>query len=166
MNDENLKKGKATQFNSGEMAAREAQKLSVAARREKKSMRDRLLLLMEAGADGNDSNGDTVAAALMAKAKGGDLKAIRLLGEYLGEFKQKLEIEDTTPTMTKEEAEAIYNVGIKKTVEHINMRIEASKRGEPEPPQPETSKMYFMAQDILGIKPEQVGSDIMNLLGK
>ena len=82
-NEENLKKGKATQFKSGEEAARNGKKggeASAKARAERKTLKEELLLLL--------SEGDTqkkVSAALIKKAKSGNVKAFEVLRDTIGE---------------------------------------------------------------------------------
>ncbi len=82
-NEENLKKGKATQFKSGEEAARNGKKggeASARARAERKTLKEELLLLL--------SEGDTqkkVSAALIKKAKSGNVKAFEVLRDTIGE---------------------------------------------------------------------------------
>lgn len=82
-NEENLKKGKATQFSSGEEAARNGKKggeASAKARAERKTLKEELLLLL--------SEGDTqkkVSAALIKKAKSGNVKAFEVIRDTIGE---------------------------------------------------------------------------------
>lgn len=82
-NAENLKKGKATQFSSGEEAAKNGKKggeASAKARAERKTLKEELLLLL--------SEGDTqkkVSTALIKKAKSGNVKAFEVLRDTIGE---------------------------------------------------------------------------------
>ena len=82
-NEENLKRGKATQFKSGEEAARNGKmggEASAKARAERKTLKEELLLLL--------SEGDTqkkVSAALIKKAKSGNVKAFEVLRDTIGE---------------------------------------------------------------------------------
>ena len=82
-NEENLKKGKATRFKSGEEAARNGKKggeASAKARAERKTLKEELLLLL--------SEGDTqkkVSAALIKKAKSGNVKAFEVIRDTIGE---------------------------------------------------------------------------------
>lgn len=96
MNNENLKPMSERTAEERRELTRRGGIASGQARREKKTIRQRLALLMEEPAAGeNETNGDKVAAALMKKAAAGDLKAIRLIGEYMGEFTQRVELEQT-----------------------------------------------------------------------
>lgn len=106
-NEENLKKGKATQFRSGEEAAKNGKKggqASGKSRREKKAFRERLEILMqlpvEQGdrlnlddvkslSDFDDANAlatDIIAVQLMSRAMGGDLNAIKLALSITGQL--------------------------------------------------------------------------------
>lgn len=82
-NEENLKKGKATQFKSGEEAARNGKKggeASAKARAERKTLKEELLLLLS---EGNTQK--KVSAALIKKAKSGNVKAFEVLRDTIGE---------------------------------------------------------------------------------
>lgn len=97
MNDKNLKPFNQRTTSEQREIARAGGIASGEARRKNKTIRERLLLIMEERTDsGGATLADKVAAALMQKAAAGDLKAIRLLGEYLGEFKQKVELQSET----------------------------------------------------------------------
>lgn len=92
MNDENLKKGKATQFRSGEEAATAGRKGGIAsgkARRARRSMRDALEELLAntySGADGRELDGTTLLMiAAMNKARKGDLRALEFIRSTVGE---------------------------------------------------------------------------------
>ena len=83
MNDENLKKGKGTQFKTGEDAAQKGKKGGIAsgeAKRERKTLKEELLQLL--------SEGDTqrkVSLALIKKAKSGNTKAFEVIRDTIGE---------------------------------------------------------------------------------
>ena len=114
--------------------------------------------MMEEGAEGGGVTfADKVTAAILEKAAAGDLKAIRLMGEYLGEFKQKVEFEDKTPEMTIEEAEAIYKIGIERKWNELLAQIDG-KDNECKPP----TRLFNEAAAMLGKSPEYIASDIMN----
>lgn len=122
------------------------------ARREKKLLRERLLLLMDVTNQAAETtNGDRVAAKLMEKALRGDLKAIRLLGEFLGEFRQHIEVE-TSPRITTEEAETIVNLRIKRTAEAIIAGAVPDKE----------TQLERDAVELLGLKPEELMARIMH----
>lgn len=82
-NEENLKKGKATQFKSGEEAARNGKKggeASAKARAERKTLKEELLILL--------SEGDTqkkVATALIKKAMSRNVRAFEVIRDTIGE---------------------------------------------------------------------------------
>ena len=82
-NEENLKTVKATQFKSGEEAARNGKKggeASAKARAERKTLKEELLLLLS---EGNTQK--KVSAALIKKAKSGNVKAFEVLRDTIGE---------------------------------------------------------------------------------
>ena len=96
-NDENLKKGEATQFKCGEDAAKKA-RASAASRRRKRQFRDELEMLLpltDKGKDGqpiiNPLTGrkqtvqQSITMQLLLKARKGDVKAAKLIFEVLGE---------------------------------------------------------------------------------
>ncbi len=153
MNENNLIQNKGLSSDQARENGRIGGIASGEARRRKKAMKERLLLLMEEPSqiDQATSNGDKMAAALMAKAADGDLKAIRLIGEYLGDFKQKIEFEDTTPKMTIEEAKALYEVGCR-------LKAEAICSGEA----PLILPLFDESCKMLGKLPSDVVRDIMN----
>lgn len=102
MNNHNLKKGVATQYKSGEKATREAGKKggikSGEAKRKKKSMREKMELLLSLPADDTDAdnlkalgispddidNEMIIIKALFDKAATGDINAIREVRNILG----------------------------------------------------------------------------------
>lgn len=55
------------------------------ARRLKKSIRDRLVMLLETKCDGGITNADAIAMAIMEKAKRGDVQAFATLRDTVGE---------------------------------------------------------------------------------
>ena len=104
MNNENLTRGVATQFRSGEEAARSGQKggvLSGEARRERKKLRQRLLECGEAlvtTEQGEQIESETaIAIEIVRRATAGDLKAIRLYAEITGQLVHKYETQDVPP---------------------------------------------------------------------
>lgn len=92
-NNENLKKGKATQFKSGEEAVKNGRKGGIAsgeAKREKKLIKDRILERM------GESDWDTMIDNLISRAMETD-KAFELLRDTVGQKpseKVDLSIED------------------------------------------------------------------------
>jgi hypothetical protein len=102
LNDENLKKGKATQFKAGEEQASIARKGGIASGQARKKKRDaqqaanfvlslapsegnmRNLELLGMTEDDNVSNMEVIMARLALKAIGGDVNAARLLVEISG----------------------------------------------------------------------------------
>lgn len=105
---QNLENGKATQFLSGEEAAKSGSKggkKSVAVRRQRKTFAEALeillqmplkpgevtpledVLTMEDGKKANLTVNDAIMLKLICKAKAGDPKAIELIREQIGEAK-------------------------------------------------------------------------------
>lgn len=100
MNDENLKKGKATQIKSGEEAARMGRKggkASVRVRRDKRELREILTILLElpySDAEGHPgvspitgkplSNGEALMTTAFQKAMGGNMQALDKILDILG----------------------------------------------------------------------------------
>ena len=108
-NEENLKKGQATQFRSGEEAARNGQKGGVASgvsRRRKKTMQQTVTALLGAGLDAGESEfvelvrprllalgidmddatyQDVLLAGILLKAMKGDVRAAEFIRDTVGE---------------------------------------------------------------------------------
>lgn len=109
-NEENLKKGKATQFRSGEEAARNGQKGGVASgasRRRRKAMKQTVNTLLGAGLDAGEGEfleeiikprllalgidvedatyQDVLLAGVMLKAMKGDVRAAEFIRDTVGE---------------------------------------------------------------------------------
>lgn len=102
-NEENLKKGKATQFKSGEEQKKlssEAGKASGRSKRRKKALKQRLIAAMECGVENDTArkiartigvapedatNYDVIVARLVLQAFKGDTRAMQMIFEYLGE---------------------------------------------------------------------------------
>jgi len=117
MNDENLIPFNERTPSELREIASNAGKRSGEARREKKSIRDRIEMIMNEENPDGVTIADTIAATLLEQSRFGDLKAIRLLGDYLGEFKRKIEIEsedDGKPRIEEYEAIAILRAGHEK----------------------------------------------------
>lgn len=93
----------------------EGGKASGEARREKKTMRTRLDYLLSTTDKQGNERGDQVAEAIVTAAVTGNMKAAKLIGDYCGEFKQRIEVEEVQepPAMTEGEAAAIYIEGLK-----------------------------------------------------
>lgn len=76
--------------------ARAGGKASAAAKKERKSLKDALLALLEMehkGKNGEIAKGyEVIAIGLYNKAMHGDTKAIKLLSELVGEYKQQTDI--------------------------------------------------------------------------
>lgn len=162
MNEQNLKplnkrtkdEQRAIQQNGG-IASGEA-------RRKNRDMKQRLLLLMDEActADTDTTNGDMMAASLMAQAVSGDLKAVRLVGDFLGDFKQRIELEENAKiTMTKDEAAAIYWAGIKNRARHIES---CGKAGQGITPYEDNSVLFEAAKNELGKENAQIINDVMS----
>ena len=104
-NEKNLEKGKATQFKKGEKAKESGKKGGVAsgeARRERKTLKEELLLLL--------SEGDTqkkVSSALIKKAQSGDVKAFIAIRDTIGEKPMEKII---TSTIDPEVAREVENM--------------------------------------------------------
>lgn len=87
----NLQKGKATQFGArGESAAREAQKKSVAAHEERKTMREAFLILLaepitKDGSPTGKNTQDAMIAGVMKRAVAGDVRAAEFIRDTIGE---------------------------------------------------------------------------------
>ena len=116
-NEENLKKGKATQFKSGEEAARNGKKggeASAKARAERKTLKEELLLLL--------SEGDTqkkVSAALIKKAKSGNVKAFEVLRDTIGEKPmEKIITSSVDPETIAEVEKMVLGISESKEEEH------------------------------------------------
>jgi len=100
----NLKNTEQTQFRTGSEQVEVARAGGIAsgiARRERKMLRERLLLMGEqeitnkAGEHGIAE--DIIAMQLRNKAVGGDLKAMRLYAELTGQLTTKVEVEQCPP---------------------------------------------------------------------
>lgn len=92
MNDENLLKGEATRFRSGEQAANAGRKGGIAsgkAKKARKTMREvleELLANTYQGADGRELDGTTLLMiAAVNKARKGDLRALEFIRSTIGE---------------------------------------------------------------------------------
>ena len=82
-NEENLKKGKETQFRTGEEQAKVARKGGIAsgeARRQRKTLREELIMLLEM----NDNN-NKISVALLERALKGDIQAFTTIRDTIGE---------------------------------------------------------------------------------
>lgn len=104
----NLKNTEQTQFRTGSEQVEVARAGGIAsgiARRERKMLRERLLLMGEqeitnkAGERGIAE--DIIAMQLRNKAVGGDLKAMRLYAELTGQLIQKMEIAPVMPNVIR-----------------------------------------------------------------
>lgn len=76
VNDENLKKGKATQFKSGEEAARSGRKGGIAsgkAKREKADMRKLLAMMLEEKAEGEATYAQSITSSMLKIASNPDM---------------------------------------------------------------------------------------------
>lgn len=91
-NEQNLEKGKATQFKSGEEAAKAGAKGGIAsgeAKRARKTLREELLLLLSD--DVTDKKGNkmkaqaAMSAAILKQALTGNTKAFEIIRDTIGE---------------------------------------------------------------------------------
>lgn len=91
-NEQNLEKGKATQFKSGEQAAKAGAKGGIAsgeAKRARKTLREELLLLLSD--DVTDKKGNKIqaqaamSAAILKQALTGNTKAFEIIRDTIGE---------------------------------------------------------------------------------
>jgi hypothetical protein len=91
-NKQNLEKGKATQFKSGEEAAKAGAKGGIAsgeAKRARKTLREELLMLLSD--DVTDKNGNKIqaqaamSAAILKQALTGNTKAFEIIRDTIGE---------------------------------------------------------------------------------
>jgi hypothetical protein len=121
-NGENLKKGKRSQFKSGEEAAKNGRKGGVASgksRRRKKAMKERLKealdlsvvnpnvkkMMQSVGMDGEGTNYDAVVASIIAGTIQGMPGYARLLAELIGESgtEQNLNVAVSVPIFAGED---------------------------------------------------------------
>lgn len=108
MNDENLITFADRPEDEQREISRKGGQASGEARRQRKTMRERLEYLMTTPNSQGIEHGEAIAETLVKCATEGNVKAAKLIGDYCGDFKQRIEFEDTTPKMSKEEAAAIY----------------------------------------------------------
>lgn len=138
-NEENLKKGKATQFQSGEEAARNGQKGGVASgasRRRKKTMRQTVTALLGAGLDAGESKfieekikprllalgidvkdatyQDAFLAGILLKAMKGDVRAAEFIRDIAGDSPH-LQIKKQELKLRKEELQFKREQEVKKS---------------------------------------------------
>lgn len=101
MNDENLKPNSERTPKERSDLARKAGQASGAARRERKTLRERLLLLAEQTITNKKGEQlereEVIALQVMNKAVSGDLKATKLYAELTGQIAQKVEINNAPP---------------------------------------------------------------------
>ncbi len=120
-NEENLKKGKATQFRSGEEAARNGEKggkASVASRRRKKSMQQKMKLLLalkpgkeqlamlnSLGVSDDDADNEMMmlVAMLQAAIEDRDTKAFDRIMDIIGKSVQREELALKKKALAKQE---------------------------------------------------------------
>lgn len=130
-NNDNLKKGKATQFQSGDKAAKNGKKGGIAsgiARREKKNMREwaeifgskEIEVTIGKTADGGkitektDFDGATVFSMYQQAINRGNTKAAKLLMQLKGELEEKLNVTGDGVTIvveSKKQADKLKNIG-------------------------------------------------------
>ena len=123
MNDENLISIADRPEDEKREITRKGGQASGEARRQRKTMRERLEYLMTTPNAQGIEHGEAIAETLIKCATDGNMKAAKLIGDYCGDFKQRIEVEDTTPTMSKEEAAAIY-------WEHVKQHARKIANGE------------------------------------
>lgn len=155
MNDENLISIADRPEDEQREISRKGGQASGEARRQRKTMRERLEYLMTTPNAQGIEHGEAIAETLIKCATDGNMKAAKLIGDYCGDFKQRIEVEDTTaPRMTKEEAEAVYYVRIKQLSETL-LNPEAGEV-------PEETQLFKEAVEILGKRPEDITSESMS----
>lgn len=111
MNDENLISIADRPEDEQREISRKGGQASGEARRQRKTMRERLEYLMTTPNAQGIEHGEAIAETLIKCATDGNVKAAKLIGDYCGDFKQRIEVEDTTDPakmLTREEATAIY----------------------------------------------------------
>ena len=108
-NEENLKKGKATQFKTGEeqvKIARKGGKASGESRRKRKLLKEHLELLLETKiqtSDGEITKSEAITLKLIEQALKGNVKAYKLIRDTLGEAPiQKIQTSEVDPATVKE----------------------------------------------------------------
>lgn len=112
-NEENLKKGKATQFKGDEenrRLAAEAGKASGRSKRRKKALKQRLIAALECDVENDTAkkiaktigvmpedatNYDVIVARLILQAFKGDIRAMQMVFEYIGETPAEKRAEKT-----------------------------------------------------------------------
>jgi pantothenate kinase len=70
-------------------------KASAEARRERKALKEELLLLLE-----QDNRQERISIALLDKAANGDVAAYKLIAEMLGEYQQQQKVDLNLPDIT------------------------------------------------------------------
>lgn len=163
MNDENLITFADRPEDEQREISRKGGQASGEARRQRKTMRERLEYLMTTPNAQGIEHGEAIAETLVKCATEGNVKAAKLIGDYCGDFKQRIEVEDTTDPakmMTREEATAIYWVGIERDQETLwnNFHEDREKK------RIERTKLFDAACEMLGIPPGNVISDMMNFV--
>lgn len=118
-NEQNLIKGQATQFHSGDEAVKNGRAGGVAsgqARRERKALADTLRAELAKGASANGLTKQEyiVAKCLEGLSKKTTVKDLRTIAEILGELKQNVEVSGNGVTViveSKEQAEKLADIG-------------------------------------------------------
>lgn len=117
-NNENLLKGEATQFQSGENAARNGRAGGIAsgvAKRERKMLADSLRAVLDDKLENGTTRQDAIVAKVVKRLfDEGDIRDLKVLAEVLGEMEQKVNITGDGRTIiveTKEQAEKLANIG-------------------------------------------------------
>lgn len=164
MNNENL-----IPFNQRERAelveiCRRAGVASGEARRNKRTMRERLEYLLNTTASGEDTdNGDQIAVKLINDAKAGNYIAIKLIGDFCGMFQEaKQTANGDGDTMSKQEAEAIVEAWKRSEVERVKHNIASISNGSEILPAPPQTKALAAAFELLGVPQNYYCEKIMS----
>lgn len=153
MNNENL-----IPFNKRNRAelveiSRRAGIASGEARRNKRTMRERLEYLLNTTAPGEEAdNGDQIAVKLINDARAGNYIAIKLIGDFCGMFQEAKQAakDESGDTMSRREAEAIVEAWKRSEVERVKHNIETFDNGGEKLPEPPQTKVLATAFELLG----------------
>lgn len=155
MNDENLISIADRPEDEKREITRKGGQASGEARRQRKTMRERLEYLMTTPNAQGIEHGEAIAETLIKCATDGNIKAAKLIGDYCGDFKQRIEVEDTTDPakwMTEAEATAIFWIGIMR----VRESIDEGKKHEG------NTKLFDAARNMLNIDPTEVAAYVFN----
>ena len=165
MNNENLIP--FDQRNRAELVeiSRRAGIASGEARRNKRTMRERLEYLLNTTAPGEDAdNGDQIAVKLINDARAGNYIAIKLIGDFCGMFQEAKQAakDGSGDTMSRREAEAIVEAWKRSEVERVKHNIETFNNGGEKLPPPPQTKALATAFELLGLPQNYYTPEIMS----